>query len=145
VASNFGWRYIEVIMHGRTRFVAVIQVPESLDELEKRDFYREFESCSNLDRPAVVLDCSKLRQMDKNAIHLALHCLEEAMKRNGDVKLAALNPDARVVLKSYALDHVFEIFATINDALESFCRPGSVLCTYPEADEPRKQLSDNAA
>lgn len=136
---------IEVIMHGRTRFVAVIQVPESLDERRKRDFCREFESCINVDRPLVVLDCSKVREMDQNATHLVLCCLEEAMKRNGDVKLAALDPDARAALRSYGLDHVFEMFGTINDALESFCRPGSILSTYPRTDEAGKHVSDNAA
>ena len=129
-------------MHGRTRFVEVMQVPESLDELQ---FSREFESCINVDRPVIVLDCSKLRQMDRNAIRLLLRCLEEAMKRNGDVRLAAVNPDAVVALKSYGLDRIFEFFGTIHDALESFCWPGSVMRAHPEADEPEKQVSDTAA
>ena len=139
--------FIEVIMHGRTRFVEVIQVPESLDEQQKADFCHEFDSCIQADRPAVVLDCSKLARMDTSAIHLMLCCLEEAMKRNGDVRLAAVSPDARVALKSYGLHHVFEMFGTINDALKSFCWPGSIVRTYSdsEAEEPEKQVSDNAA
>jgi anti-sigma B factor antagonist len=130
-------------MHGRTRFVEVIQVPESPDG--RQDFYREFEGCINVDRPAIVLDCSELRQMDKNDVCLLLGCLEEAMKRKGDVKLAALHSDARVELRSYGLDRIFELFGSIKDALESFGWPSSIVHTYPEAAESAKQLSDNAA
>jgi anti-anti-sigma regulatory factor len=43
----------------------------------------------NNDRAYIVLDCSKVGVMDRSAIYLLLCCLEEAMKRNGDVKLAA--------------------------------------------------------
>jgi anti-anti-sigma factor len=136
---------IEVIMHGRTRIVEVIQIPETLDGPHQMEFSREFETCINLDRPAIVLDCSKVRQMDGSAIRVLLCCLEEAMKRNGDVRLAMVNPDAVVWLKSYGLDRVFELFSTINDALESFCWPGSIVRSYPDTDEAEKQVSDTAA
>ena len=35
----------------------------------------------------MVLDCSNVRQLDRAGIQVLLRCLEEAMKRNGDVKL----------------------------------------------------------
>lgn len=132
-------------MHGRTRFVEVIQVPESPKEFRRGEFNREFECCVNVDRPAIVLDCSRLRRMDRSAIRLLLRCLEEAMKRNGDVRLAMVNPDAVISLKSYALDRVFEVFGTITDALESFCWPGSIVRSDPEENEQEKQVSDTAA
>ena len=41
------------------------------------------------DRPSLVLGLSDVRQLDSAGIELLLRCVEEAMKRNGDVKLAA--------------------------------------------------------
>jgi len=129
-------------MYDRTHFVKVRELPECMDQLRRIAFCREFESCINVDRPAVILDCSKLRQMDKDVIHLLLCCLEEAMKRNGDVRLAALRPDARKVLNSYRLDRVFEMFGSIDDAFDSFrLWPVSVAQAYPRADEAEDLVS----
>ena len=70
------------------RLIEVKQLPETLSVKQGRSFFREVESCLNEDRPRVVLDCSKVRQLDNAGIRVLLRCLEEAIKRNGDVKLA---------------------------------------------------------
>jgi hypothetical protein len=49
-----------------------------------------------------------------------LQCLEEAMKRDGDLKLAALSPESEVVLELMRVARVFEAFATSDDAVRSF-------------------------
>lgn len=85
--------------------------------------YNDLESCINIDRPAVVFDCSMLRGLDRTALHILLCCLEEAMKRNGDVRLAALRPETQATLRSYALHSLFQCFETVGEAIESFHRP----------------------
>jgi len=52
-----------------------------------------------------------------------LCCLEEAMKRNGDVKLAAIPDGVRALLEHTGAGRVFEGFDTTAEALDSFCRP----------------------
>jgi len=74
--------------------VKIEQLPESLSEKQSRLLLRKLESSINIDRPSIVLDCSKVRRMDRSAINLLLCCLEEAMKRNGDVKLASVPQEA---------------------------------------------------
>ena len=76
----------------RARPVSVKQLPEKLSIKQGELLFREVESCLERDRPRVVLDCSKVRQLDSAGIHVLLACLEEAMKRNGDVKLAPSAP-----------------------------------------------------
>lgn len=49
-----------------------------------------------------------------------LHCLEEAMKRDGDLKLAALSHESEVVLELMRVARVFEAFATADEAVRSF-------------------------
>jgi hypothetical protein len=49
-----------------------------------------------------------------------LHCLEEAMKRDGDLKLAAMSDESEVVLELMRVARVFETFATSDEAVRSF-------------------------
>jgi hypothetical protein len=70
----------------------------------------------------VVLDCSKVRKLDSAGIQVLLSCLEEAMKRNGDVKLAAIPPGAAAILELARVDHLFEAFDSTADAVNSFHR-----------------------
>ena len=51
---------------------------------------------------------------------MMLHCLEEAMKRDGDLKLAALSPESEVILELMRVARVFEAFATADEAVRSF-------------------------
>ncbi len=104
----------------RMRAVTVGQLPGTLSKEQKHIFLREMESFLHVDRPRVVLDCSEIRQLDKPVIQLLLSCLEEAMKRNGDIKLAAMSREMRESLKQMGVSHLFEIFDTVVDAVISF-------------------------
>jgi anti-anti-sigma factor len=102
------------------RPVIVKQLPEKLSVEQGCIFFREVEPSLKGQRPRVVLDCSKVRQLDSTGIQVLLHCLEEAMKRNGDVKLAAVPPAAAAILKLTRVDHLFEAFDDTDTAVSSF-------------------------
>ena len=104
----------------RMRAVTVGQLPGTLSKEQKQIFLREMESFLHGDRPRVVLDCSEIRQLDQPVLQLLLTCLEEAMKRNGDIKLAAMSREMRESLKQLGVSHLFEIFDTVVDAVISF-------------------------
>jgi len=132
-------------MKYRRRLIEVRTLPGHIDGPQLRTLYRELESCINVDGPAVVLDCSMLCRVDKPAIHFLLCCLEEAMKRNGDIRLAGLQPALMAEIRSTGLDSLFQIFESIEDALESFRMPhvGFILPEQPAANDRR--ASENAA
>jgi anti-sigma B factor antagonist len=109
-----------VDMATRACTVVVKQVPERLNENGGRLFFKELESCMNVNRPSIVFDCSKVSHMDRTSILILLCCLEEAIKRNGDVKLAAISAEARVMMTLSAADRLFEIFDTAEEAASSF-------------------------
>ncbi len=106
----------------RERAVTVKQVPEILDMKHEQIFLGEIQSVMNMERPCVVLDCSNTRQLDRSTVHLLLCCLEEAMKRNGDVKLAALPPGAGEILEQTGAGRIFDIYATTAEAVSSYRR-----------------------
>jgi len=61
--------------------------------------------------------------MNRQIVFILLSCLEEAMKRNGDVRLAAVSPQAKAALKATGADILFKFFETTEDAVASFQRP----------------------
>jgi anti-sigma B factor antagonist len=104
----------------RKRPVAVMQLPEQFTKKEAQSFTRDVERSMTLTRPYLVLDCSNIRHLDNSVVHLLLHCLEEAMKRNGDVKLAGIPLTANTMFGTNGANRLFEIFDTTADAVNSF-------------------------
>jgi anti-anti-sigma regulatory factor len=80
--------------------------------------------------------------MNKSVLYLLLCCLEEVMKRNGDVRLAAVWPEARASLKLSGIERLFRIFDTTADAVDSFQRSTGA-ATWP--DWSHSQAAESAA
>lgn len=107
-----------------SRTVIIEQIPEASNSKRERVFLREL--TANLDQtihPHVVLDCSRMKNADGAALHLLLCCLEEAMKRNGDARLAAVPERAQAAFRALGIDRLFRVYGTATEAAESFRRP----------------------
>jgi anti-anti-sigma factor len=103
-----------------SRPVVVKRVPERVNLKEAREFLRAVEPILHSDRPQVVFDLSNVRQLDSAGVDMLLHCMSEAMKRDGDVKLAAPSAEAMVILELTRTDRFFEIYDTATDAARSY-------------------------
>src|SRR5258708_20457412 len=117
--------------------VIVMQLPEQLRRQEVGPFLNELQPLLESDRPRVVLDCSQVRHMDSAGVEMLLHCMQEAMKRDGDLKLAAISPEAAVILELMRVARLFEIFNTPHEAVQSFQG-------LPPASTPHTQSSYTA-
>ena len=100
--------------------IFVKRLPEHLDLRRVARFQSEMDAHLAADKPQLVLDCSAVRQIDSAGIEMLLRCMEKAMKQDGDVKLAAVSPEAAVMLRLTRVDRVFEIFDTVSEAVTSF-------------------------
>jgi anti-sigma B factor antagonist len=130
----------------RAREVSIKQLPEKLDRKRSRLLLREMVGAMNGRRPYIVLDCSQLQEMDGYAMHMLLCCLEEAIKRNGDVRLAAVTPPAMLSLELANIDRLFRIFTTVEEAEESFQRRVRHVYSHTAgAVSDGRQTSANAA
>lgn len=127
----------------RQRNIIIRQLPETLSAVQSRTFVRELENFIHCDRPCLVLDCSRLDQMDMSTVHLLLTCLEEAMKRNGDVRLAEVSPEARAILESSGVDGLFKIFDSTAAAINSFYPHPANLPPYENAHGSSHRASGN--
>jgi anti-sigma B factor antagonist len=119
--------------------VFIKKLPERLDLNHTSEFLREMEEPLGDYKPQVVLDCSDVQQIDSAGIQALLRCMEKAMKQDGDMKLAALSPEASVVLRLTRVDRVFEIFDTVSEAANSFVgfaadEPVSITARTPSFD-----------
>ena len=100
--------------------VMVRQLPERLNSNKGQTFFSEVQSLLNATQPRFVFDFAQVRELDAVGIHLLLQCLEEVMKLNGDVKLAAIPPGPAGMLERAGVDSLFEIFDSTADAVQSF-------------------------
>jgi anti-sigma B factor antagonist len=102
------------------RPVLVMQLPARLNLSEARTFLPEVMAVLRNDRPHIVFDFSEVQQIDSAGVEMLLKCLERVMSLDGDLKLAALTAQASVILELTRVDRLFEVFATVDAAVESF-------------------------
>jgi anti-sigma B factor antagonist len=103
-----------------TKPVIVRRAPESLNLKQARAFMEEIRPLLGRDRPQIVFDLSQLRKIDSAGIEMLVQCMHEAVRRDGDLKLAALSPQAQMMLELTRTARLFEVFATPAEAVRSF-------------------------
>jgi len=103
-----------------SRPVVVKRLPERLQLKQARVFFKEVQPFLRADRPQVVFDLSQVKQMDAAGVDMLLKCVEAAMRRDGDVKLASVSPQAMTLLEMTRTDRLFEIYESATDAARSF-------------------------
>jgi anti-sigma B factor antagonist len=122
-------------MESISRPVVVKRMPERMDLKQARSFLKEVEPFLNSDRPQVVFDMSQVRHLDSAGVDVLLRCMRQAVKHDGDVKLAALSPHAGVVLELTRTGRLFEIYENSTQAAKSFSSflPNALKHFYPHA------------
>ncbi len=103
-----------------SRPVVVKRMPERLNLKHARALLRELRPILTSDRPQLVFDMAQVRHLDAAGVDMLLHCMTECMKRDGDLKLAALSDQAAVILELTRTDRLFEIYHTSTEAMRSF-------------------------
>jgi anti-sigma B factor antagonist len=100
--------------------IVVKNLPEYLHLRGVQELRRELDPILKGDRPRIVFDFGEVRQMDGAGVEMLVECLEIAMKRDGDIKLAAVPDELAVILELTRVDRLFEMFDTSAAAVESF-------------------------
>jgi anti-sigma B factor antagonist len=107
-------------METNSRPVIVKRMPQRLNMRAAREFLLDVQPFLTADRPQLVFDLAQVQQLDAAGIELLLYCMSEAHKRDGDLKLASLSPQAAVMLELTRTERLFEIYETSADAVRSF-------------------------
>jgi len=127
--------------------VIVKHVPEVLTRKQADAFLSEVRPLLEHDRPQLVFDLSQVRRLDAAGVDLLLLCMREAVRRDGDLKLASLSAHAQIVLDLTRAGRLFEIFATVADAARSFSGylPNMVRQFHPKSDPDEDVIERKAA
>ena len=72
----------------------------------------------------VVFDLERMSHIDSSGLGVLVQLLQRANLRGGAVKLAAIQPHPRIVFDITKVYRVFEIFDTVDAAVESFAGAG---------------------
>lgn len=107
-------------METSSRPVVVKRAPERLNARSAREFLKDVQTFLMSDRPQLVFDLSLVTQLDAAGVEMLLHCMAQAQKRDGDLKLAALSDHAAVMLELTRTERLFEIYESSTDAVRSF-------------------------
>jgi anti-sigma B factor antagonist len=102
------------------RAVIIKTLPERLDSNELPAFRQAMQSVIDSDQPQVVLDMSAVKYLGSAGIENLLHCLSVVVRRDGELKLAALSPQAASLLSLTRVDRFFEVFPTVEEAVNTF-------------------------
>lgn len=102
------------------RPVIVKNLPERLTAGNTGRFFDDVEPILEGDRPRVVFNFSSVRHFDYAGVAILLACIEEVLKKNGDLKLAAVPAPSLTILELTGVDRLFEVFENTADAIKSF-------------------------
>jgi len=135
------------INKNKSRPVVVKRVPERLNRIQARKLLSEVRPFLESDRPQVVFDFSNVRQMDTAGVEMLLYCVSQAMKRDGDVKLASVSPRRRRFWSSPAPGGCSKLMRTRPTRCAAsvvFCPTpcGFPLRPPPATGTPRRMLHD---
>jgi anti-anti-sigma regulatory factor len=94
-----------------------MEMPERLGAPEALMFKQDLEPLLACEHPHIVFDCCQVRSVDGAGVEMMFQCFEEAIKRDGALKLAGLSKELSA---SQQLGRMFEAFATSDEAVRSF-------------------------
>jgi anti-anti-sigma factor len=100
--------------------VVVKTLAERLDRSEVAALRREMQEVLRRDQPRIVFDFRSVTHLDSAGIRFLLDSLSAIVRRDGELKLAALSPQAETILEMTRVGRFFEIFPAVEDAVRSF-------------------------
>jgi len=100
--------------------VVIKEIPDRFVTSDAWSFLEEVKPVLKRRRPTVVFDFSRVSAMDRSGILVLVKCFEEALKQNGDVKLASVPAEVASTFQQMGLDEICDIYDTAEEASESF-------------------------
>jgi anti-sigma B factor antagonist len=113
----------------------VKRVPETMNSGEARAFYEGISTVLSSDRPQIVFDMSKTKHVDSVGISVFVRCMRQAMRHDGDIRLAGVLPQIAVIFELTRIGRLFEMYESSTAAAKSF---SSFLPNAPSTFHPRQ-------
>ena len=98
----------------------VKRMPIRFDRKHAQTFYKDVRPLVNSDRPQIVFEMSQTEYMDSGGVDVLLRCLREAIKCDGEVKLAGVRQSVSIVLELTRVGRLFGSYEDSAEAVKSF-------------------------
>ena len=95
----------------------VVPLTGEIDLASAPELRAELGRLNETETPAIVLDLTDLEFIDSTGLGVLVGALRRARSQGGDIRLAGARPGIRRVLSVTGLDRVFELFATVAEAM----------------------------
>jgi len=102
-----------------TQSAIMIKLPEAFGGKEARRLGRELKSRISNESPRIVVDFSRVREMDLAGLEGLLDCMETVARNDGAVQLGEMSPEAAVFLELTRMDRLFQKFPVFDASFAS--------------------------
>jgi len=98
----------------------MIKLPESFGGKEARKLRRDLKSNISIDNPCVIVDLSRVKNIDLAGLEGLLNCMDEVAKRDGAIQVAGVSPEAATLLELTRMDRLFRKFPSLPTETPAF-------------------------
>ncbi len=88
----------------------VVKMPEALDARNARKLGRELKSKMAGESPLVLLDLSRVKDIDLSGIEGLLTCMEEVARQDGSLQLSGVSPELATMLELTRVNQLMQKF-----------------------------------
>ncbi|MCU1269868.1 MAG: anti-sigma-factor antagonist [Acidobacteriaceae bacterium] len=99
-----------------TQSAIMIKLPEAFGAKEASRLGRELKSRMSTDTPHVVVDFSRVREMNLAGMEGLLDCMETVARNDGALQLGEMSPEAAIFLELTRMDRLFNKFPVFDAA-----------------------------
>ena len=100
--------------------VAVVHVSGDIDFREMVEIKQEIGRFLMADKKNVVLNLAQVDHVNYLSIGVLIGSLKILRGAGGDLKLAGMQPQVKIIFQAVGMDQFFEDYATVEEAVESF-------------------------
>jgi len=101
----------------------MIKLPEVFGAKEARKLGRELSGKITSEEPCVIVDLSRVKQIDLAGVEGLLHCMEEIAKKDGALQLRGISPEAATMLELTRMNQLFQKFPTFPADAQTYVLP----------------------
>ncbi|HKW19102.1 MAG TPA: STAS domain-containing protein [Terriglobales bacterium] len=88
----------------------LIKLPERFGSKEAKKLRQELNRKLSSDIPSLVVDLSRVRQIDLAGLEGLLNCMETVAKNDGTLQLGEISPEAATILELTRVDKLLQKF-----------------------------------
>jgi anti-anti-sigma regulatory factor len=99
-----------------TQSAIMIKLPEAFGGKEASRLGRELKSRMSTETPHVVVDFSRVREMNLEGLEGLLDCMETVARNDGALQLGEMSPEAAIFLELTRMDRLFNKFPVFDAA-----------------------------